>query len=56
MATVENLLGTYQDESRKNDVSPLIEILTASEDWFLSNLKKGTVNDTITQTMTDTLS
>jgi len=39
----------------KPDVLPLVEILTAKENWFLTNLPKSTATSTIHQTLTDTL-
>lgn len=49
------ILTTYGDSSRQNDVASLVEILTPKENWLLRNLPKGMVQDTIVQTMTDTL-
>jgi len=54
MAT-DNILRTYSDESRKEDVLGLVEILTPKENWFVRNLRKGKVTDTIVSTLTDTL-
>jgi len=51
----DNILRTYSDESRKEDVLGLVEILTAKENWFVRNLRKGKVTDTIVSTLTDTL-
>jgi len=45
-------LGT---DAIKKDVLPLVEILTANEDWFLNNLQKSTAISTIHNTQTDTL-
>lgn len=54
MATT-NVVNTYGDESRKEDVLSLVEILTARENSFLTTLGKVRATDTIHQTMTDTL-
>lgn len=51
----ENVLRTYGDVSRKDSVLGLVEILTAKENWFLTNLAKTKATDTIHITMTDTL-
>src|SRR3990167_9906564 len=50
-----NMLQTYGDPSRVQDVMPLIEILTAKETWFLANLQKSSAKDTIHGVLTDTL-
>ena len=39
----------------KEDVLPLVEILTAKENWFLNNLEKSTAMNTVHSTMTDSL-
>ena len=52
----DNVLRTYGDVSRKDSVLPLVEILTARENYFLNNLGKTTTTDTVHVTMTDTLS
>ena len=54
MAT-DNILRTYGDQSRRNDVLKAVEILTAKENWFLTHLRKSKVTDTIVQTQVDTL-
>jgi len=51
----DNILRTYGDESRKESVLPLVEILTAKETWFLQNLGKTKATDTIHTTLVDTL-
>ena len=49
-------LTTYTGKAViKPDVLPLIEILTAKENYFLTNLAKSTAISTVHQTMTDTL-
>ena len=49
-------LTTYTGKAViKPDVLPLIEILTAKENYFLTNLAKGSAISTVHQTMTDTL-
>jgi len=48
-------LRTYVDSTRKPDVLSLVEILTAKENWFLSNLGKTAALETTHQTQTDTL-
>jgi len=48
-------LRTYGDVSRKEDVLGLVEILTATEDYFLNNLGKTTATDMVHITLTDTL-
>lgn len=50
-----NILQTYGDPARVQSVLPLVEILTAKETWFLSNLQKTTVTDTIHGVFRDTL-
>lgn len=52
-ATME--LRSYGDATRIQDVQPLVEILTAKENWFLSNLGKSVAKDTIHGVLTDTL-
>lgn len=54
MAT-DNILRTYGDQSRIVDVQPLVEILTASDNWFLNNLQKTQAYDTVHRNMVDTL-
>jgi len=54
MAT-DNILRSYGDVSRKEDVLGLVEILTAKENWFLTNLGKTTATDGVHITLTDTL-
>ena len=54
MATDEQV-RSYGDSSIKQDVFPLIEILTAKESFLLNNLGKTTAISTIHQTQTDTL-
>ena len=51
----DNIVRSYQDVNTKADVVGLIEILTASETWFLNNLGKTTAIQTVHSTMTDTL-
>jgi len=49
-------LTTYTGASViKPDVLSLVEILTAQENWFLTNLGKSAAISTVHQTMTDTL-
>jgi len=50
-----NILQTYGDSSRVQSVLPLVEILTAKENWFLANLQKAQAKDTIHGVLTDTL-
>ena len=50
-----NMLQTYGDANRVQSVLPLIEILTAKENWFLTNLQKSSTSDTIHGVFTDTL-
>ena len=54
MAT-DSILRTFGDSAIKQDVLPLIEILTAKENWFLTNLGKTTAISTVHQVQTDTL-
>lgn len=54
LATDEEV-RTYGDVSRQEDVSPLVEILTAKETYFLNNLGKTEAKDMVHITMTDTL-
>lgn len=49
------ILRSYGDAARIQDVLPLIEILTARENWFLTNLQKTTARDTVHGVLTDTL-
>ena len=42
-----DMLQTYGDAARIQDVLPLVEVLTAKENWFLTNLQKTTAKDTI---------
>jgi len=49
------ILTTYMDESRKEDVLGLVEILTATESWLLTHLGKTVATDTIHHTQVDTL-
>jgi len=49
------ILNSYLDTTRKPDVLSLVEILTAKENWFLTNLGKNIAKETTHQTMTDTL-
>jgi len=49
-------LTTYTTKgAARPSVLPLVEILTAKENWFLTNLSKSKAIQTIHQTMTDTL-
>lgn len=48
-------LRSYGDATRVQDVQPLVEVLTAKENWFLSNLSKTVAKDTIHGVLTDTL-
>lgn len=50
----DNILRTYGDLSRKNDVSKEIAYLTAKESSIYNMLGKEKVTDTIVQTLTDT--
>src|SRR5258708_5161395 len=55
MAT-DNILRSYGDNSAREDVVlNSVEILTAQENWFLSNLPKSTAINTIHIYLTDTL-
>jgi len=49
------ILNSYLDTTRKPDVLSLVEILTAKENWFLTNLGKNVAKETTHQTMIDTL-
>ncbi len=51
----DNFLRSFGDVSIVEDVVGLIEILTATEDWFLNNLEKTEAISTVHQTQTDTL-
>lgn len=51
----DNVLRSYGDVAIKQDVLGLVEILTAREDWFLSNLGKTVAISTVHSTLTDTL-
>ena len=51
----DNILRTYGDVSRKEDVLGLIEILTAQETSIFNTLGKTKAIDTIHNTLTDTL-
>jgi hypothetical protein len=51
----DNILRTYSDASRKDSVLPLVEILTAKENYFLTNLGKTKATDPVHSTLTDTL-
>lgn len=55
MTAEANILRTYGDQSRKQDVLGLIEILTAEESSIFNMLDKTTAIDGIHQTMVDTL-
>ena len=46
---------TYADSSRMEDVLGLVEILTATENYFLNNLGKTTAKDMVHITLTDSL-
>ena len=52
---VVNVLQTYGDVSRKEDVLGIVEILTAEENWFLTNLGKTEATDGVHHTLVDTL-
>lgn len=52
---VDNILRTYGDASIKEDVLSLVETLTATENWFLTNLGKTTAINTVHSTLVDTL-
>lgn len=51
----DEILRTYGDTGIKQDVLGLVEILTAREDWFLSNLGKSVAISTVHSLLTDTL-
>lgn len=51
----DNIVRSYFDVAIKQDVLGLVEILTAREDWFLSNLGKNVAISTVHSTLTDTL-
>lgn len=51
----DNTLRSYGDVSRKDSVLPLVEILTATETWFLQNLGKTKATDMVHISLTDTL-
>lgn len=51
----DNILRSYGDTAIKTDILGLVEILTAREDWFLSNLGKSVAISTVHSTLTDTL-
>lgn len=51
----ENVLRTYGDVSRKDSVLGLVEILTAKENWFLTNLGKTRAADTVHIALVDVL-
>ncbi len=55
MSDTTDQLLTYGDVSRKEDVLPLVEILTAKENFFLNNLGASVATDTVHSTLTDTL-
>ena len=48
-------LRTYGDVSRMEDVLGLVELLTATENYFLNNLGKTKASDMVHITLTDTL-
>jgi hypothetical protein len=50
-----SILLSYGDVSRKESVLPLVEILTARENWFLNNLGKTQAMDGVHISLTDTL-
>lgn len=50
-----DILKSYGDATRKEDVLGLVEILTAQENYFLNNLGKSKTTDTVKSTLTDTL-
>lgn len=52
---VDNIVRSYGDVSRKDSVRGLVEILTATEAWFLNNLEKTKATDGIHVSFTDTL-
>lgn len=49
------ILRSYGDTTRITDVMPLVEILSAKEDYFLANLGKSVARDTVHRTMVDSL-
>ena len=49
------ILRSYGDVTRIQDVQPLVEILTAKENWFLTNLSKTVAKDTIHGVLDDVL-
>lgn len=51
----DNILRSYGDNAIKADVLGLVEILTAREDWFLTNLGKTVAISTVHSVLTDTL-
>lgn len=51
----DNIIRSFGDVSIRADVFALIEILTATENWFLKNLGKTTAISTIHSTQVDTL-
>jgi hypothetical protein len=51
----DEILRSYGDSAIKQDVLGLVEILTAREDWFLSNLGKTVAISTVHSSLTDTL-
>ncbi|MCD6412397.1 DUF5309 family protein, partial [bacterium] len=51
----DNILRTYGDESIKEDVSKLVEILSYRENWFLTHLQKTKAISTIHSVLVDTL-
>lgn len=55
MAALTNELLSYGDVSRVVSVLPLVEILTAEENWFLRNLGRVKSTDATQITLTDTL-
>lgn len=52
--SVDNILNTYGDVSRKEDVSREVEYLTAKENFLYNKLGKVGVTDTIVSTLVDT--
>lgn len=46
---------SYGDTSRKEDVLPLVEILTSKENYFINNLGSSVATDTVHSVLTDTL-
>ena len=51
----DEILRTYGDTSIKEDVNSFVELITALEAWFLSNLGKSQAFGPVHQTQTDTL-